>query len=190
MRSHRWYSRIGLTASLAIAGAGATVPTAASAATGCNHTPIAELTEGPFYMANPPKRQAIAIKGTVGQPLLVTGRVLTTRCTPLAGARVDFWQADGAGNYDNSGYRLRGYQTTDAQGRYRLTTVVAGLYPGRTEHIHVKVTPKGGQTTTTQLFFPGVTQNGEDGIFSKRMLMTLKKGSPRWTATFDFVVSA
>jgi protocatechuate 3,4-dioxygenase beta subunit len=58
--------------------------------------------------------------------------VLTPDCRPLAGARVDFWQADGNGVYDNDGYRLRGYQVTDGRGRYRLETVVPGRYEPRT----------------------------------------------------------
>jgi protocatechuate 3,4-dioxygenase beta subunit len=32
------------------------------------------------------------------------------QCQPVLSARVDFWQADSAGQYDNQGYTLRGYQ--------------------------------------------------------------------------------
>ena len=65
--------------------------------------------------------------------------MVTTGCQPVAQAKIEFWQANDAGEYDNSGYTLRGHQFTDAQGRYALQTVVPGLYPGRTRHIHVKV---------------------------------------------------
>jgi len=57
----------------------------------------------------------------------------------VGGALLDFWQADAAGDYDNTGFRLRGHQFSGADGRFRLATVVPGLYPGRTRHIHVKV---------------------------------------------------
>ena len=39
----------------------------------------------------------------------ITGQVLSTSCQPVAQALVDFWQADNAGQHDNSGYRLRGH---------------------------------------------------------------------------------
>lgn len=161
---------------------------AAAATCGASSTAVAQ-TEGPYYTANPPKRRDITQPGTVGTPLVVTGRVLDSRCRPLAGARVDFWQADGNGVYDNSGYRLRGYQRTDAQGRYRLTTVIPGQYPGRTEHIHVKITPRGGATFTTQLYFPGSTHNDEDGIFDPAMLIRITSDTPaRIRATYTFVL--
>ena len=44
-----------------------------------------------------------------------------------------------------------GHQFTDADGRYRLETVVPGLYPGRTRHIHVKVQAKGGPVLTKRI---------------------------------------
>ena len=90
----------------------------------------------------------------VGERLIVTGYVLDQDCKPVAGALLDFWQADGEGVYDNEGYRLRGRQYTDAEGRYRLETVIPGEYPGRTEHIHVKAQAPGGRVLTTQLYFP------------------------------------
>lgn len=152
----------------------------------CSATPA--QTEGPYYSAGPPKRQSILTTGTSGRRLILTGRVVGTDCRPLVGARVDFWQADGKGVYDNTGFRLRGWQRTDAKGRYRLVTVVPGLYPGRTEHIHVKVTPRGGSTLTTQLYFPGVAQNGQDGIYTAQTLVKLTTTTTPWRATFTFVV--
>jgi protocatechuate 3,4-dioxygenase beta subunit len=109
-------------------------------------------------------------------------------CQPVANAKLDFWQADGGGNYDNSGYTLRGWQLTDANGAYRLDTVIPGLYPGRTEHIHVKVTVN-GKTYTSQLFFPGVSQNAGDSIYSSQMLVKLNTITTPATATFTFVVN-
>ena len=97
------------------------------------------LTEGPYFKANSPERTSLLEPGMTGTKLMLTGYVLTTDCQPVANALVDFWQADAEGQYDNSGYTLRGHQFTDANGRYQLETVVPGLYPGRTEHIHVKV---------------------------------------------------
>ena len=150
--------------------------------------PLVELTEGPYYKAGAPQRASLMQSGLAGTPLTLTGAVVTRSCRPLANAKLDFWQADGNGSYDNSGYTLRGWQLTDAQGRYRLETVIPGLYPGRTEHIHVKVTPTGGKTFTTQLFFPGVAQNTSDSIYSAAMLVKLDRSTNPLVGTFVFVV--
>jgi protocatechuate 3,4-dioxygenase beta subunit len=101
---------------------------------------------------------------------------------------LDFWQADANGVYDNSGYTLRGHQFTDASGHYQLTTVVPGLYPGRTEHIHVKVQAPNGKLITTQLFFPGVTQNENDGIFQQGLLLSIQQAGETLRGQFNFVV--
>ena len=91
--------------------------------------------------------------------------------------------------YDNVGYRLRGRQYADAQGDYRLETVLPGLYTGRTMHIHVKVSQPGGRVLTTQIYFNGVAPNQSDRIFTPSLATTLTDapdGSKQ--ATFDFVL--
>jgi protocatechuate 3,4-dioxygenase beta subunit len=142
-----------------------------------------ELTEGPYFIPGSPRRRNLR-GNTKGRALLVTGRVLSPRCRPRRRALVDLWQADGDGEYDNSGSGGRGHQYTDANGRFRLLTVVPGLYPGRTRHIHVKVQPRGGELLTTQLFFPGEARNRGDGIFDEALLMRVSGSRAR----FDFVV--
>ena len=149
---------------------------------------LVELTEGPYYKANPPQNATLRTAGVVGTPLTLTGYVVSTSCQPIAGAKLDFWQADGNGNYDNSGYTLRGWQLTDANGAYRLETVIPGLYPGRTEHIHFKVTVN-GKTYTSQLFFPGVSQNEGDSIYSAQMLVKLNTATSPVIGTFTFVLN-
>lgn len=148
------------------------------------------LTEGPYFKAGSPQRTALRESGVAGTPLVLTGRVLSRSGAAVAGALLDFWQADGNGAYDNSGYRLRGHQFTDAQGNYRLETVMPGLYPGRTEHIHVKVQAPGTSIVTTQLFFPGATGNANDSIFRAENLVRLQQTGATWAAQFDFVVDA
>ena len=149
-------------------------------------------TEGPYYKANPPENSALAQPGMSATVLTITGYVFDADCKPIAGARVDFWQADAQGQYDNSGYTLRGYQLTDAQGRYSVQPVVPGLYPGRTRHIHVKVTPPGGSTLTTQLYFPDVPQNSTDSIFTAQNVLNIQGSNASGEmamATFNFVVN-
>jgi protocatechuate 3,4-dioxygenase beta subunit len=147
-----------------------------------------ELTEGPYFTANSPERADLFEEGMVGTKIVITGYVYTTDCQPVANALLDFWQADGNGVYDNNGYTLRGHQYTDANGLYKLTTVVPGIYPGRTEHIHVKVQAPNGKLITSQLFFPGVTQNDSDGIFDQSLLLAIQETGDGLQGQFNFVV--
>jgi protocatechuate 3,4-dioxygenase beta subunit len=145
-------------------------------------------TEGPYFKAGSPERRSLLEPGLSGTHLLLTGVVTTADCKPVAGALLDFWQADAAGRYDNAGWRLRGHQQTDAEGKYSLETVVPGEYPGRTVHIHVKVQAPSRQVLTTQLYFPGVGRNQQDSIFNPDLLMQVRDGEAGKAATFNFVV--
>jgi protocatechuate 3,4-dioxygenase beta subunit len=145
-------------------------------------------TAGPFYTPNTPQRASLLEAGTKGTPITVTGMVLNTRCEPLAGALLDFWQADADGVYDNEGYTMRGHQFTDAKGQYRLETVMPGLYPGRTRHLHVNVQAPHGQVLTTQLYFPNEAGNTRDAIFDERLVMAMPPSAANPIARFDFVL--
>lgn len=150
--------------------------------------PTIAQTEGPYYTPNTPERASLLEPGMAGTRLVVSGSVLSTGCQPVARALVDFWQADDAGVYDNAGYRLRGHQFTDDQGRYSLETIVPGLYPGRTRHIHVKVQAPNRPVLTTQLYFPGVAQNDRDGIFNPALLVAMQDANDGKLASFDFIL--
>ena len=145
-------------------------------------------TEGPYFKPSSPERTELFEEGMAGQPIELVGFVLTRACKPLAGALLEFWQADDKGRYDNAGFRLRGHQFTDAEGRYRLRSIVPGVYPGRTRHIHVKVQPRGARVLTTQLYFPGESQNRSDGLFRKELLVRTAKNEGRLAGRFDFVL--
>jgi len=146
-------------------------------------------TEGPYFKPGSPARTSLIESGITGTRLVLSGRVLTLACAPVAGATLDFWQADAGGTYDNNGYRLRGHQLTDAAGRYSLETILPGEYPGRTEHIHVKVGAPGKAVLTTQLYFPDVARNQQDSIFDPHLLVTMQNTATGKAATFDFVTS-
>jgi protocatechuate 3,4-dioxygenase beta subunit len=94
------------------------------------------------------------------------------------------------GIYDHGGFRLRGHQYTDAQGRYRLSTIVPGVYTGRTRHIHVRVQPAGGRVLTTQLYFPGEKRNDSDGLFRGELLMSLDANASPQQGRFHFLLDA
>jgi protocatechuate 3,4-dioxygenase beta subunit len=147
-------------------------------------------TEGPYFKANSPERMSLVDDTTQGTLLTITGQVLDVNGQPVANALLDFWQADAGGSYDNSGYNLRGHQYTDANGYYTLTTVVPGLYPGRTRHVHVKVQAPGGPILTTQLYFPGEARNSRDGIFDPSLLLNIQTNEDgSQNAAFNFVVN-
>lgn len=146
------------------------------------------LTEGPFYTPDSPERTSLLEAGLAGTRIVVTGQVLSSSCTPIANALVDFWHTDDQGRYDNSGYTFRGHQFTDAEGRYRLETIVPGIYPGRTRHFHVKVQAADQPVLTTQLYFPADPLNEGDFLFRPDLVMAIQDGDDGKQATFNFVL--
>jgi protocatechuate 3,4-dioxygenase beta subunit len=151
--------------------------------------PTLAQTAGPYYTPNSPERSSLLTADTVGDRLQVQGFVLTPGCLPVAQALVDFWHCDAAGVYDNQGYNLRGHQFTDAQGRYQLETIVPGIYPGRTRHIHVKVQAPNGPVLITQLYFPDEPQNARDRIFHPALVMATSPTDAALLAGFNFVLA-
>jgi protocatechuate 3,4-dioxygenase beta subunit len=144
-------------------------------------------TEGPFFKTDSPLRTSLVEPGSKAPRLVVTGTVLSPQCKPVPNALLDFWHSDEQGAYDNRGWRYRGHQHADGQGRFRLETIVPAEYPGRTRHIHVKVQAPGKRILTTQLYFPGEPGNRRDGLYLPELEM--KKIKPE-EAGFDFVVDA
>lgn len=171
--------------------AAASSPAAAAPAAACQQAALTVAqTEGPYFKAGAPQRASLIDPGMAGTRLVLTGQVMTQTCTPLAGAKLDVWQADDQGRYDNAGYKLRGYVVTDEQGRYRIETIVPGLYPGRTRHIHVKVQPQGQPTLTTQLYFPDEPRNQSDGLFRDDLVMKVQDTGNGKEGMFNFVLRA
>jgi len=146
-------------------------------------------TPGPFYKAGAPRRTSLVEPGMTGERIVVTGRVLDAACAPIAGAGLDVWHADAHGEYDNTGYRLRGRIVTDDAGRFRFETIVPAAYVGRTRHFHVTIDAPGWRALTTQLYFPGEPGNARDGIFDPSLVMRVQDSPPGKLAAFDFVLA-
>lgn len=158
------------------------LPFAARGQVGCG-APTPDDIEGPFYKAGAPIRANLVEAGSKAERMVLTGSVLAADCKPLANVSLDFWHADGRGEYDNAGYRYRGIVTTDSQGRYRLETNLPPPYSGRPRHIHVKVQRLGGRVLTTQLYFPG-----ESRAAPRALVVKMERRADGRTASFDFVL--
>ncbi|MFD8828215.1 carbohydrate-binding protein [Streptomyces sp. NPDC059605] len=150
--------------------------------------PTHEQMEGPYFKPNSPLRTSLITDSTPGVRLTVSGYVFGRGCKPIPGVLLDFWQADTNGAYDMSGYAFRGHQFTDKSGAFKLTTIVAGLYPGRTRHIHVKAQAPGSGILTTQLYFPGEPRNNTDMLFDPALLMNVRDVGSGKEGSFDFVL--
>ncbi len=134
---------------------------------------------GPFYPVSlkPSTSGDLTKKGKAeGQVLYVTGRVLSMAGKPVAGARIEIWQANSKGRYrhpnDDSDQPLdpnfNGYAvlTTGKDGSYRLKTIQPASYetsPGnfRPAHLHFNVISK-REHLTTQMYFEGDRYNDTD----------------------------
>ena len=124
-----------------------------------------------------------------GQVHYFTGTVFDVSNNPVKNALVELWHADfPTGNYTYStgvgrnaaadaNFAGFGQFLTGSDGRFKFRTVKAGLYNGRTRHLHWGVTLPGRTTrTTTQTGWNEVavsptgqtwaTQNANDNVFS------------------------
>jgi protocatechuate 3,4-dioxygenase beta subunit len=141
----------------ALAGLTVTVPVAAQQ---CRSTPRDQL--GPYYSGGAPEQSNLCVSGSGGRErLLVSGRVLSADCKPLAGALVEVWHADANGDYsgfargkkDDAACLLRASLKTDAEGKYSFSSILPAAYPGRPRHIHYRVSHAAHATLVTQLYF-------------------------------------
>jgi protocatechuate 3,4-dioxygenase beta subunit len=173
---------------VAFCAAGAASSPAATAA--CNGFGLTPGQIGGTHFKASPVRHSVLWPGIRGTRITLTGFVLTSGCRAVRGARVDFWQADESGVYDDRGTRLRSHQFTDGRGRYWLETILPGPYANRTRHLHVTVRARGERTVTTMLYFPGVALNAHDPFIDRHLIVRLRIAKHRFLARFDFVLRA
>lgn len=171
---------------------------------GCNPTTLDYYGEGPFYTQNPPDiiNNQLAAANEPGTRIIISGVVRTLDCTEIIpDTIVDVWHANDPGQYDNSGYNLRGKMLSNSQGFYMFETIYPGKYLNgavyRPSHIHFKITPPGFPTITTQLYFegdPDLTSDPASSVSSgtfdatDRIIALTDNGQGVLEGTWDIVV--
>jgi protocatechuate 3,4-dioxygenase beta subunit len=155
-------------------------------------------TEGPFYPDKFPldtDNDLLVINDAttpaIGEVTYLTGRILDARGNPLRNALVEIWQVDNNGVYIHSRDRRHDLRDTNFQGYGRFHTGLGGEYffrtikpvpyPGRTRHIHFKVSRAEKELLTTQCYVKGEALNEKDGVFRG-----IKDPKARESVTIDF----
>ena len=176
--------------------------------------PTPQQTKGPFY---PVYRQAdydndlttVGDSGpsALGDALCITGSVMDQHLNPIAGARVEIWQACASGRYHHfndpnpapldAKFQYSGRDETDSRGIYQFKTIQPGSYPVpgtdwvRAPHIHFRVIKPGYVELVTQVYFSGNPLNEKDLILLSvppigrpSVILTIKPGStPKFGST-------
>jgi catechol 1,2-dioxygenase len=150
--------------------------------------------EGPLYVAGAPESLGMARLDQDPQPgevLFMQGQVRSADGLPLANALLEVWHANHLGGYSffdasQSPFNLRRSIRTDAQGRYRLRSLVPVGYsvpPGgatdsllkllgrhgtRPAHVHFFVSAPGYRKLTTQINIEGDPYLWDDFAFATR----------------------
>jgi hydroxyquinol 1,2-dioxygenase len=160
-----------------------------------NDDPTGRSTEatvvGPFFVENSPAMDlgGDVAGGAPGEPCWVEGTVRDVAGRPLAGARVEVWEADDDGFYDvqypDNRTAARGHLFTDDAGRYRFWALTPTPYPipadgpvgdllaatrrspMRAPHLHFLVRHPGLRTLVTHIFVAGDDTHG-DSVFGIR----------------------
>lgn len=180
--------------------------------------------EGPVYIAGAPTLERPYVlprrADEPGDKLIFSGTVCSTDGTPLAGAALDVWQANGAAEYshfnpDVPEYNLRGRLMTDDNGCFEFETVVPSPYEvptsgatgrllaalGRSAfrpaHIHFKISHQKASPLTTQIYFEGDPWIDADVVGAVKASLITKlarhdddRGGSYATCSYDFVLSA
>lgn len=139
------------------------------------------------YKANAPERSSVRGPDAPGSPLRVSGFVIGLRCGVIKDARMEFWQADAHGVYDQAGYRLRGVVRTSEKGAYTFDTIMPGAVAKHARCLHLKVTPPGHAALSTSLFFPDDPARTSDPSFNPALLVKPVAASAGQAVTFDVV---
>jgi protocatechuate 3,4-dioxygenase beta subunit len=170
--------------------------------------PTEDCILGPYYRKGAPFRGKVTPPLEPGVVLLITGRVWGHDTKkPLSGARLDIWQANAAGRYDNDDpknppkpdvFINRCRLIADENGLYEYETVHPGPYQigpmaWRPSHIHYLIQATGYKPLITQLFFDGDKFNEKDDFIKPSLIIKLgtrKVGTTNYeVGSFDIVLA-
>jgi protocatechuate 3,4-dioxygenase beta subunit len=183
-----------------------------------NHRKPAGATEstvfGPFHRegaAEMPMGSNIASHDANGTPAVVHGRVLDTEGRPIAGAKLDVWQANSDGFYDSQlpnadELQMRGIFRTGADGRYVVRTTrpvhyqipsdgpvgrmlkATNRHPWRPAHVHFAVSAHGFEPVTTHVFDSIDPYLNSDAVFGVKdsLIVDFQEHQARDTAASEF----
>ena len=158
---------------------------------------------GPFHVADAPELPmgADICLDQKGEPMFVHGQIRDTAGNPIAGAKIDVWQANDEGFYDvqqkgiQPDFNLRGVFRTGADGRYWFRGVkpkyypipddgpvgkllgALGRHPYRPAHLHYIISADGFEQLTTHIFDPDDPYINSDAVFGvkKSLLAEFRK---------------
>ena len=173
-------------------------------AAACDPTTLDYYGQGPFYSGNAPimSNNQLASSTESGTRVIISGVVQSLDCTSvIPDTLIDVWHANEAGEYDNTGFNLRGVTQSNSQGFYLFETILPGKYLNgalyRPSHIHFKITPPSFPTIVTQLYFDGDTDIPADAAASitsgsfdatNRIIPITLNGQGIYEGTWDIVV--
>lgn len=147
---------------------------------------------GPFYRADAPRKEdgeTISIDG-LGERLAIVARLTDVDGSPVAGAKIEIWQANGDGLYENQEpvvqpeFNLRGVYVSGPDGVVRISTIRPKGYAipddgpvgkllrrlhlsaERPAHIHFRISARDYQTLTTHVFDRSDPAIGSDPLFA------------------------
>lgn len=147
---------------------------------------------GPAYRKDAPFRTRLCDAQEPGTPLSMRGRIIdATTCRPVAGAILDVWQVNAAGEYDmeSAAFRMRGRMRSAADGRYAFESIMPVPYGVRPKHIHYLIARTGYEPRITQVYFEGDERNATDHYVKQELIIaTTEHGTDRTGArvgTFD-----
>lgn len=174
--------------------------------------PTASQTVGPFfhYALDRPDWSDLTAAGATGQKIIIEGLVTDGDGAPAADALLEIWQANAAGRYAHPEdtqekpidpkFRGFGRVCTDAEGRYRFTTIRPGAVPGRgnalqAPHINVSVFARGLlKRLVTRIYFGDEPSNETDPVLGaiedeavrRTLVATASRGGKGQTLAYRF----
>ena len=113
--------------------------------------------------AGAPAAGRLGPEGEPGQPLTISGVVVSADGSPVAGASLYVYQTDHEGYYgvkpasDNRNPRLKLFLRSDARGTWSFSTIKPGSYPDSRvpPHIHFEVSAPGRAPKVFEIVFEG-----------------------------------